>query len=466
MALAERSCLFSLPLSSLTHDGEAAAQLDKTVDCDTSDGTTICARTPRFPGARLIHGSTSRGTIKATMRGLRILACAVAVLLPQAAEAWTVWAGTSPPDLFNVSTAMASAYRFSHRRPFLRWALAPDFCSALHPLLIEEKSSTFFLSPRWLNFTKCERIHQIAPGLRPPWSAANPNLHFVDDEPVRQSECGSPCRWTAAPSRIIASASRTPPSSTGRRRNASGEPAESADLAVLAPHLLRVRPRRRGDRRLQAEEPPAGRSARCRACSAPRSRRATTRPRAPADGKTITRAFQFNVDDVYKNTDNDPNGQGNVTLENCWRLDNDVCDYVIGLELADTAVLYQQSIQTTFWGVFTSDLRASASLSIFCSGWRRTCDRLDVDRDGKLELQEIVYVLDEFCGGLLRCRCPSVHQKSVRPGVLSVLETIAGTASSCRSPSSRASRAAACCTSTPSCRASRAATPRLRRPRD
>lgn len=391
-----------------------------------------------FLGATLIHGSTSRGIIKATMRGLRILACAVAVLLPQAAEAWTVWAGTSPPDLFNVSTAMASAYRFSHRRPFLRWALAPDFCSALHPLLIEEKSSTFFLSPRWLNFTKCERIHQIVREGFDTWSAANPNLHFVDVT----NRCEAERMWVPMPVDRCAESDycvslenatvvdwqeektpleNLPNPQTWLCSHRTCFECARADVVIGG---FTQKNRRLGDQHAAAR--------------VQRTSLSDARPLSPsgrpADGKTISRAFlEFNVDDVYKNTDNDPNGQGNVTLENCWRLDNDVCDYVIGLELADTAVLYQQSIQTTFWGVFS--LLICACVCIFVNLLQRLAANLltgwDVDRDGKLELQEIVYVLDEFCGEVcFECRCPSVHQKKMSSlsGVLSVLETIAGTA--------------------------------------
>jgi len=55
----------------------------------------------------------------------------------------------------------------------------------------------------------------------------------------------------------------------------------------------------------------------------------------------------------------------------------------------------------------------------------------DVDQDGKLEMQEIIYVLDEFCGEIcFECRCPQVHQKKMTKlsGTLSVLETVAQTA--------------------------------------
>lgn len=38
----------------------------------------------------------------------------------------------------------------------------------------------------------------------------------------------------------------------------------------------------------------------------------------------------------------------------------------------------------------------------------------DVDEDGKVELQEVMYVLDEFCGEIcFECRCPTVHSKEM-----------------------------------------------------
>ena len=51
----------------------------------------------------------------------------------------------------------------------------------------------------------------------------------------------------------------------------------------------------------------------------------------------------------------------------------------------------------------------------------------DLDNDGKVEVQEMIYVLDEFCGELcFECRCPNIHSQkmSVLSGCLGVLETI------------------------------------------
>ena len=116
------------------------------------------------------------------------------------------------PDLTNVTTAMRSAYRFPYRRPFLRWALSPDFCATMHPLLIEERSSTFFLGPRWTNFTTCDRIRSVIRDAFAVWAAANPALTFVDVSdrceserlwrPLTDARCedkGKTCRCAESP---------------------------------------------------------------------------------------------------------------------------------------------------------------------------------------------------------------------------------------------------------------------------
>ena len=114
---------------------------------------------------------------------MRALATLLVALAASPCGGWTVFAGgegAGEIDLLNVTTAMASAYRFPFKVPLLKWALAPDFCSALHPLLIEEQSTTFFLAERWQNFTRCDRIRNIIRAAFDTWSAANPALHFVD----------------------------------------------------------------------------------------------------------------------------------------------------------------------------------------------------------------------------------------------------------------------------------------------
>ena len=110
--------------------------------------------------------------------------CAALLLLLRVdgSAGWTVFAGgaTASPDLTNVTTAMRSSYRFPYKRPLLKWAMAPDFCAAMYPLVIEEKSTTFIMAERWQNFTRCSRIRNIIRQAFDVWAAANPALHFVD----------------------------------------------------------------------------------------------------------------------------------------------------------------------------------------------------------------------------------------------------------------------------------------------
>ena len=246
------------------------------------------------------------------------------------------------PDLMNVTTAMKSAYRFSHKRPFMRWALAPDFCSALHPLLVEEQSTTFFLAQRWLNFTSCERIRQIVRESFDVWSAANPNLHFVDVT----DRCAAENMWVPMPSDRCAESNYCVELENATVVDWQEEPTPLEELPNPQTWLCSHRTCFECDR---ADVIIGGFTQKNRrlgdqhaAARVQRTSLSDARPLAPsgraAEGKTIFRAFmEFNVDDVYKNTDSDPNGQGNITLDNCWRLDNDVCDYVIGLEVSEKA---------------------------------------------------------------------------------------------------------------------------------
>ena len=53
---------------------------------------------------------------------------------------WALWAGGSsadPPNLENVENASKSVYRWAGNRHSIRWAIEPDFCDALQPLLWE-----------------------------------------------------------------------------------------------------------------------------------------------------------------------------------------------------------------------------------------------------------------------------------------------------------------------------------------
>lgn len=101
------------------------------------------------------------------------------------AEAFSVYAGgptASSPDFTNASSAMESSFRWTYKRPLIRWALAPDFCSALQPLLIEPQRGLYwpYGDDRINNYTTCDRIHAIVRDAFDVWSASNPALHFVD----------------------------------------------------------------------------------------------------------------------------------------------------------------------------------------------------------------------------------------------------------------------------------------------
>jgi len=146
-------------------------------------------------------------------------------------------------------------------------------------------------------------------------------------------------------------------------------------------------------------------------------------------GKSVKRAFlEINMDDVYKTVQTDGVGASNDTVANCWRLDSDLCDWLSNGDANSTF----DAITIIFWILFVF-------LIIFCcvgccmalhrfasnllTGW-------DVDKDGVLELHEVVYVLDEFCGEIcFECRCPHIHARPMSrlAGCLSILETITQT---------------------------------------
>ena len=366
---------------------------------------------------------------------LRLVVLAAA--LAGRAAAWTVWAGPTSsgrPDLTNATTAMRSAYRFSHKRPLLRYAISPDFCAALHPLLIEEKSWTAWLSSRATNFTTCERIHAIVRDAFDVWSAANPALHFVDVS----RRCEAERLWRPIPDERCAESQRCVDLEMANVTNwldgftaleqlpnpatwlCSHRTCFECDRAEVIVGGFTQKNRRLGDQHAAAR--------------VQRNQTSGMRPvspsGAPALGKTLFRAFlEFNVDDKFKNLDFDPNGQGNATLDNCWRVDNGVCDYVVSLGFGAHANEMKDAIMIYFWVFFA--LLLCACFCIFLSLLQRLAANLltgwDVDQDGKLEMQEILYVLDEFCGEVcFECKCPSVHQKKMSPlsGCLSVLETI------------------------------------------
>lgn len=269
--------------------------------------------------------------------------------LPPEVHAFGVFAGgpSATPDYANASAAMMQSVRWAYRRPFIRWALAPDFCSSLQPLLAEYKFGFHWPygdgpGAFWQNFTTCTRIHGIIADAFATWSASNPALHFVDVT----GRCDSERLWKPlADPRACAESdfcldleNQTQPNpffvdwkikSTPLEKTVPAVPGwwcsqrtcfecDRADVMVGG---LTQKNRRLGDVHAKArvqrislsDQPPLGTTG------------------GAVAGKTLERAWlEFNVDDGVKNAEPpDNNGLGNDTFPNCWRLDNDVCDYVI-----------------------------------------------------------------------------------------------------------------------------------------
>lgn len=374
------------------------------------------------------------------MRSRLALVLLTAVL--PTASSWSIFAGgsTAPfPDYRNVSNAMASSIRWTYRRPLIRWALAPDFCATMQPLISENSAVSFFISQKWQNFSTCARIHSIIRESFDVWAAANPAITFVDVTsrceaermwvPIADDRCAE-STWCLERENATADGEtyvdwklestpleKDPNSPSWMCSHRTCFECARADVIVGG---FTQKNRRLGDQHAKArvqrtvvtEQPPLSPTMQ------------------PANGRTVLRAWlEFNVDDEFKNTVADGNGLGNATVPNCWRMDNDVCDWVITIPGYGTGLELSQTILIAFWLI-----AASLCCACLCVMWgwmmRLAANLLtgwDVDQDGKLDLQEIVYVLDEFCGEIcFECQCPHVHQKKMTmlAGLISVLETI------------------------------------------
>jgi hypothetical protein len=281
-------------------------------------------------------------------RGAAWLALAVHASVAGVANGWSVYAGgaSGQVDYQNITTALATTYRWTYRRPFLRWALTPDFCSALQPLLAENLVLNWPFPPlQRQNFTTCERIHAILRDSLAVWSAANPNLQFIDVtgrceserlwRPVPEDRCSESnfCLDLENATEVGANYVNWQEKLTPLENLPSAEPwmcshrtcweCDRADVLIGG---FTQKNRQLGDQhsktRVQrtalSDQPPL----------APDGR--------PASGKTVSKAWlEFNVDPVFKNSDAEGNGLGNATVDNCWRLDNGICDLFIGLPYFD-----------------------------------------------------------------------------------------------------------------------------------
>ena len=374
----------------------------------------------------------------------RRYAAAVLLLAATPCAAWSIYAGGSSSqfssfDFTNVTTGMESSFRWTYRRPLIRWAIAPDFCSSMYPLWSENTALHFIIDTPWQNFTSCERVHAVIRESFDVWAAANPSLQFVDVthrceseklwRPIDDNRCAESTWCLDAENATGLGANyvdwklestpleKDPSTPSWMCSQRTCFECDRADVIVGG---FTQKNRRLGDQHAKA------RVQRTVVTGQP--------PLAPtgsaATGKTVLRGWlEFNVDDEYKNVAGDGNSLGNVTVANCWRLDNDVCDWVIAIPGFGTGRQLADTILLVFW--ITFGLLVCACLCLVLQWLQRLASNLltgwDVDRDGKLELQEIVYVLDEFCGEIcFECQCPSVHQKKMTAlsGCISVLETI------------------------------------------
>ena len=107
---------------------------------------------------------------------------------------WAGYSGTQAPIESNITDAAASLYRWSGPLK-LRWAIEPDLCEALHPLLWETNSIGSWIMKWRSNFTACARVHQLVRDSFAVWQAANQELSFVE---VTQ-RCESERLWRPLP---------------------------------------------------------------------------------------------------------------------------------------------------------------------------------------------------------------------------------------------------------------------------
>jgi len=350
------------------------------------------------------------------------------------ARAWGLLAlALSPAGAFklNILGSNVTVARYS-ARPAIRWAVAPDFYELLLPRLGVE--SGFPLSSSSY-YTSRERVHAALAQAFDVWQANSPSLRFVDVTerctaerlwlPVQDRQCYS-SPWcvnyeATGPLGDNWEDGETDLDALSECTFATCLECERADIVVggfyqhnrgLADHV-----EARVAQRVLSQMPPLGFSG------------------APLEGQTLSGAgatsggavsggsggfLQFNLDNKTSF-----NASGTPSLQaKCWRLDSDMCGWlgvldpdpytaaaaVFGLSWAICLIVF-------LYGLMTLIQRLAANL---LQGW-------DMDADGKLEIQEVIYVLDEFCGDIcFECRCPTVHSKEMSPlsGILGVLETL------------------------------------------
>jgi hypothetical protein len=157
-------------------DGYGGSALDRPL--------RVAAVLQRLLGAKAVHSAVEATTAPWRVRYVserprRMPLTAVAGLC----LGWALWAGGSggtQPNLENIENATKSVYRWAGNRHSIRWAIEPDFCEALQPLLWENHAVGTWLFNWRSNYTACDRLHKIVRDAFALWAAANPELHLVE----------------------------------------------------------------------------------------------------------------------------------------------------------------------------------------------------------------------------------------------------------------------------------------------
>ena len=320
-----------------------------------------------------------------------------------------------------------------NNRPAIRYAIAPDFFHAIQPRLTAEGADILGGTKP---YATQKRLAQLFRQVFDSYEANNENLHFIDVSdrcrtenlwmPVDELDCYSSPACTAleagGPLQDDWLQGQTDIDNSTYCTFASCYECERADVVIggfhpqnrdIADHVqARVVNRRISDvpPLLSNGNPTTGVSV-LGAGGDAGSRR----------GRSAT-FIQFNLDVEYAVSIN-----GNATLAPlCWRLDTGTCKWLADRRVDDPFRI----IMIVFIVVLT--LISLSILALCVQGCRMLAYNLlkgwDLNHDGKVDREEMVYVLDEFCGSIcFECKCPTVHSRQLPClfGWLGVCETIA-----------------------------------------
>ena len=291
------------------------------------------------------------------------------------------------------------AFRWS-ARPAIRYAISPDFCDAMKGTMVEEDKwlvNVWPFSPP-IQWTSCDRLHQIVRQAFETWQENNPALHFIDVT----DRCTTEQAWLPIPNMLCAGSAecvelldtegRAGPGSSVIDDNNRPEvcstktcfTCERADILIGAfvqggRQLADAGSRMRILDRMLSDQPPLG-----------------TNGVVQPGGKLDYAKLEVLVDKQYfADYSGDPptfdGDGGNFTqLPHCWRLDADWCpDYVRwGQEHVNTTA-------TALFGMFFAICLCACICGCLMCLQRLVTNLLagwDLDQDGKVEIHEIMSV--------------------------------------------------------------------------